>query len=179
MLDRSLFARLSALTLCVVLVAAAGNAETPHTDPLEDVVAFCRMHGTLDYPERTFFGASYQDGFLPKPVQDTWATDWRCLDGEVLVCMNSADGDWCSKKDPSHKPSSDIQEFCAENSGSDYVTKAAEVYSASTWRCIGRKPVVLETWTLDKRGFMQKMWLRLVIRNGVAVEPHPDDFGMR
>jgi hypothetical protein len=32
---------------------------------------------------------------------------------------------------------------------------------------------------LDKRGFMQKIRLRLVIKNGVAVAPpHPDDFGV-
>jgi hypothetical protein len=137
------------------------------------------MHGTLDYPERTFFGASYKYGMLPKPVQDTWATKWRCMDGEVLVCMNSASGDWCSKKDPSRKPSADIKDFCAANPGSDYVTAALEIYSASSWRCNGRKPVVLETWALDERGFMRKMWLRLVIRNGEAVEPNPNDFGMR
>jgi hypothetical protein len=116
---------------------------------------------------------------LLKLVGDTGATDWRCMDGEVFVCVNSASGDWCSKKDPSRKPSANIEEFCADNPGSDYVTDVIETYLVSHWRCNGRKPVIDETWALDKRGFMQKMWPRLMIRNGVAAEPHSDDFGER
>ena len=179
MLDRCLLAGLSALTLCVVVPAAEAKAATPQAAPQHNVVAFCRAHGTLDYPERTFFGPNYKYGMLPKPLEDTDATKWRCMDGEVFVCQDSASGDWCSKKDPSREPSADIKEFCADNPGSDAVTDALDIYSASHWRCNGRKPVIDETWTLDKRGFMQKMWPRLVIRNGVIVKPQPDDFGMR
>jgi hypothetical protein len=178
-LARGQLAVLSALTLCVIVVATNARSETPHSGMGQDVAGFCRGQGTMDYPEKTFFGTNYRDGMLPKPVQDTSATNWRCMDGEVFVCMNSASGDWCSRKDPSRKPSADIADFCADSPGSDYVTGALESYSASIWRCNGRKPGIVETWALDNRGFMRKMWLRMVIRNGVVVTPHPDDFGMR
>jgi hypothetical protein len=178
-LDRGLLAGLSALTLCVVVAAVEAKAEAPHAAPAHDVVAFCQMHGTLDDPERTFFGPNYKYGMLPKPVEDTDATKWRCMDGKILVCQDSASGDWCSKKDPSREPSADIKEFCVDNPGSDAASDALEMYSASQWRCRGRKPVINGTWALDKRGFMQKMWPRLVIRNGVVVRPRPDDFKMR
>ena len=177
MLHRGLLAGLSALTVCAVVAEA--KAATPHAAPRHDAVAFCRAHGTLDYPERTFFGPNYKYGMLPQPLEDTYATKWRCMDGEVFVCQDSASGDWCSKKDPSREPSAGIKAFCADNPGSDAVTDALDIYSASHWRCNGREPVIGETWALDKRGFMQKMWPRLVIRNGVVVEPQPDDFGMR
>jgi hypothetical protein len=177
MLDRGLLAGLFALTFCVAI--AKGKAETPPAAAPHDVVAFCQMHATLDDPEKMFFSPNYKDGMLPKPVEDTEATKWRCMDGEVFVCMDSASGDWCSKKDPSRTPSAAFKDFCADNPGSDYITGALESYSASQWRCNGREPVIDQTWALDKRGFMQKMWLRLVIKNGVAVVPHPDDFGTR
>lgn len=178
-LGRFLSAGFSVLTLCAAMAAAEANAKTTQAKPSHDVVAFCRMHGTSDYPEKIFFGPSYKNGMLPKLVEDTGATKWRCMEGGVFVCMDSASGDWCSKKDPSRQPDSDIKSFCAANPGSNFVTDAVEVYSASQWRCNGSRPVIKMTWALDERGFMQKMWPRLVVRNGVAVAPHPDDFGMR
>lgn len=165
-----------ALTFCVFMVAAGANAQTP---PTHDVAAFCRMHPTVDHPEKTFFGAHYKANLLPKPVEDTGATNWRCMDGDVFVCMDSASGDWCSKKDPSRKPDSDIDAFCADHPGLDFVSTYAEAYSASTWKCNGARPVIDQTWDLDKQAYMRKMWLRLVIEHGVAVAPHADDFGTR
>lgn len=151
----------------------------PHAAPPYDLAGFCRMHRTPDYPQRTFFGPNYKYGMLPKPLQDTDVTDWRCMDGDVFVCQNSASGDWCSKQDPSREPSADIKEFCSDNPDSDGVADALEMCSASHWRCHGREPVIDETWALDQRGFMRKMWPGLVLRNGVVVAPHDGDFGMR
>jgi hypothetical protein len=176
---RAVWAALCALAVCAVAVAAEAKAGTPPPGASHDVVAFCRSHGTLDDPTKAFFGPGYKYGMLPKPLNDTMASDWRCMDGEVFVCQNSASGDWCSKKDPSREPGAGIKEFCADNPGSAWVVTAAEIYSASTWRCDGGKPVISETWALDKRGYMKKMWPRLVIQNGVVVAPKDDDFDMR
>jgi hypothetical protein len=179
MSDRAVWAALCALAACAVVVAPEAKAGTPHAPASQDVVAFCRKHGTLDDPTQAFFGPGYKHGMLPKPLEDTMASDWRCMDGEVYVCENSASGDWCSKKDPSREPGADIKEFCADNPGSDAVTDSLVMYSASHWKCDGEKAIIKETWALDKRGYMKKMWLRLVIKNGVIVEPKDDDFGMR
>jgi hypothetical protein len=179
MSDRAVRAALCVLAVCAVAVAAEAKAGTPAAPGAQDVVAFCRKHGTLDDPAQAFFGPGYRYGMLPKPLEGTMASDWRCMDGKVYVCENSASGDWCSKKDPSRKPAADIKEFCEDNPGSDAVTDALVMYSASHWKCDGRKAVIAETWALDKRGYMRKMWLRLVIENGVVVAPKDDDFGMR
>ena len=179
MSDRSLRAAFCALAMCAVAAAVQAQAATPPAPPSHDVVAFCRSHPILDDPTKAFFGPGYKYGMLPKPLEDTMASDWRCMDGAVFVCENSADNDWCSKKDPSRQPDAGIKAFCAENPGSDGVDRADADYSASQWRCNGRKPVITRTWALDKRGYMQKMWLRLVIKNGVVVAPKDDDFGMR
>jgi hypothetical protein len=175
MLNPGPLAGLAALTGCL----AAANAQTPPSAVPQDVAGFCRMHPTMDHPAKAFFGASYTDEVIPDLVAATEATDWRCMGGGVFVCMNSADGDWCSKKNPSRTPSAGIEEFCADNPGSPYVVEALQSYSASAWRCDGRKAVIDQTWALDERGYMRKMWLPLVIRNGIAVSPHPDDFGTR
>jgi hypothetical protein len=160
---------------CVALAFGLwlAGAATSSARAADDIVAFCRQHGTLDYPDRVYFGARYQPGMVPPQVKATDATNWRCRDGKVLVCMNSADGDSCSKKDPSLTPNQYIRDDCTEN---DNISRAASAYSASTWRCESKRPVVDRTYRLDGRGFMSLMWLPYVVRNGKPIKPHAADF---
>lgn len=132
------------------------------------IVTFCQQHGTLDYPAKIYFGARYQPGMIPPQVEAVEASSWRCLDGRVLLCQNSADGDSCSKKDSSRVPNIDIRESCEENGS---VSSAVAAYSASTWRCENKRPVIVRTWRLDKRGFMAEMWRPYRLRNGKPVTP--------
>jgi hypothetical protein len=174
-LGRVLFAGMAPLALWSAMAISA-LADTLPGGSSQDIVAFCREHQTLDDPGMTFFGSKYAPGMLPKQVEDVEASNWRCMDGAVLMCSDSADGDSCSKKDPSRKPSRTIRETCAEYPGMNSVTRAATAYSSSTWRCDGGKPVIIETYALDRRGFMKVMWMHYVVSNGVVVEPHDLDF---
>jgi hypothetical protein len=141
--------------MTVLPAKADGTPEAPS----QDIVTFCRMHRDLDYPDKTFFGAHYKQGMLPKQVQDVEADKWRCMDGKFLMCSDSADGDSCSTKDPNRLPGQTIKDTCAERPGSDFVERAVTAYSSSTWRCKGRESAIIQTYILEKRGFMMVMWV--------------------
>jgi hypothetical protein len=160
------------LALAADIAAAAGagasRAEAPRDARSGDVVAFCRTHPDLDDPGATFFGASYAPGTVPRQIEDQEASKWRCMGGKVLMCSDSADGDSCSKKDASRKPGRILQAFCAENPSSAFIPRYAQAYSSSTWRCDRRKPAIVATASLDRRGFMRAMWIPYIVRHGVA-----------
>jgi hypothetical protein len=158
---------------CALLGLWLAGAEPRHAGAADDIVGFCQQHPTLDYPNRTWFGARYEPGAVPGQVQATGASNWRCMNGKVLLCSDSADGDSCSKKNPSLTPGPFIREDCAE-SGS--ISRAVSAYSASTWRCVKKHPVIQQTYRLDSRGFMSTMWLPYVVENGKVVKPKEDDF---
>ncbi len=160
-----------------VLVGVNAASAQPPDGQATDIVAYCRMHPDVDDPNTMVFGAGHSQGKLPKQVQATDATNWRCMDGKVLLCLNSADGGACSKKDPSRTPTALIREVCADSPGSAFVETATSGYSSSTWRCDGPRPVIIHTVPLDKRGYMRGPWVRYVVRNGVVIAPHDDDFG--
>lgn len=138
-----------------------------------DIVSFCRAHPTLDYPNTVYSGKAHA---VPEQVTATGATNWRCMDGQVLMCLNSADGGACSPKDPGTKPNPVIRQICLAQPGLDFIPTYASGYSASTWRCNAHVPAIIHSVPLDKRGFMQGAWTHYVIKDGVVQEPH-DDFG--
>jgi len=154
-----------------VLVPCAAGVEAPRNARTGDVVEFCRIHKDLDDPGASFFGASYAPGRAPRQIEAQDASNWRCMSGRVLLCSDSADGDSCSKKDASRQPSRILRQFCAENAASDFVPRYAQAYSSSTWRCDRRKPVIVQTSALDRRGFMRVMWIPYVVRHGTPVRP--------
>jgi hypothetical protein len=49
--DRSLLTVMPVLMLYALTATKDARAQMPDADPSHDVVAFCRMHGTLDHPE--------------------------------------------------------------------------------------------------------------------------------
>ena len=124
-----------AAALCFSLVMSIA----PPARAAGDIVAFCKSHGTLDYPDKTYFAGQYKPGMVPRQVAAVEATNWRCANGRVLLCQNSADGDSCAKKDPSRIPSDDIRESCVVN---DMVARAVSAYSASTWDCKNKRAVI-------------------------------------
>lgn len=56
---------------------AGSEAKADGAHPGQDIVAFCRMHGDLDYPAKTFFGARYVPNMLPKQVDDLFPRTQR------------------------------------------------------------------------------------------------------
>jgi hypothetical protein len=176
-LNRCLRALPALVALCSATVGLTARADAEPRAQSRDIVAFCRTHRDLDHPDEIFFEAQYKPGMLPKQVQDVEADKWRCMDGKVFMCSDSADGDSCSKKDPNPLPSQTIKEICAERPGSDFVERAATAYSSSTWRCNGQEPAIIQTYSLDKRGFMNEMWVLYIARTGPVTKPHePLDF---
>jgi hypothetical protein len=155
------------------MISTASEAAVPS----RDIIGFCRQHRDLDQPGRTYFGSAYRRGMLPEQVEATGATDWRCMGGKVFLCLNSADGGACTKKDPSRTPRAIIREVCREEPGTEYVPTYAASYSSSTWRCEGTAPKILKTFPLDRRGFLQATWVEYVVRDGAVVSPTEDDFG--
>lgn len=135
----------------------------------KDIVGFCARRGTVDYPDKAFFGSAYRQGRVPDQVGKVdGASKWRCMDGKVLLCQDSADGDWCSRKDPSKVPTAALHAECAANPGAEFLSFATAHFSSSDWRCVGRRPVITRTYPLDRRGFFKASWVAYVVdRNGV------------
>ncbi len=92
-------------------------------------------------------------------------------DGRIWVCGDSADGDWCSKKDASRTPSSILREVCHDDPESTSLSFAEEHYSAFDWRCKGGTPVIIQSYPLDRRGFFKASWTPLVVKHGAVVGP--------
>lgn len=145
------FATVTSLTI------PAGNA-APAPNSL---AAFCKANPNLDFPNRAFFGPKRKRGALPEEVAAVGATAWRCMDGEVYVCVGGAAGSACWKMDPSREPSREIRETCEDNPGQNFVAIAVIGNSSSTWRCQGRTAEIIKTVPLDKRGFMKETWAPL------------------
>jgi len=149
--------------------AAPARADPATSARPGGVIAFCEAHPTLDFPGRQFGDKSGetppQIAKLGDPLQ------WRCMDGRVWVCEDSADGDWCSRKDASRKPSALLRQACRENPNKASFNFAEAHYSAFDWRCKGARPVIIQTYPLDGRGFFKASWTPLVVRRGVITGP--------
>jgi len=134
----------------------------------QSIAAFCVAHPDLDFPGRTFYGATHKQG-VPREVAAVQATNWRCMNGEVYVCAGGASGSACEKMDPSRKPSKEIRETCEDNPGQNFVATAIIGNSSSTWRCQGRTAEIIKTVPLDARGFMTGTWAPLFDARGQVV----------
>ena len=133
--------------------AKAGAA--PHTG----VRAFCAANPNNDNPAKAFYGPRlYRPGLVPADVAGSGANAWRCMGGRVLVCNIGADGYACQKLNPDPAASKPVRDYCAANPGADFVPMVVIGDSASTWRCAGRLPRVLQTQALDRRNFIGKSW---------------------
>jgi hypothetical protein len=101
------------------------------------------------------------------------------MDGKVLVCSDSADGDWCSKKDASRQPSSLLRQSCREERNKESFNFADAHYSAFDWRCKAGVPVIAQSYALDKRDFFKASWIAVIVRHGVIIGPKDFPAGPR
>ena len=163
--------------LMAAAVGVWGVATPARTDPAArprqgDVVAFCKAHPSLDFPDRLFFGDGYTPGQTPPQIAKLDdPLKWRCMNGQVLVCEDSADGDWCSRKDASRTPSALLRQASRDDPDKASFDFAEEHYSAFDWRCKGGRPVIIQSYPLDRRGFFKAPWIPLIVRRGVVVGP--------
>lgn len=154
------------------LTVTIARAEPVATVRNNDVVAFCQAHPSVDFPDRLFFGRGYTPGAVPQQLSKLdGPLRWRCMDGQVWVCLDSTDGDWCSRKDTSRRPSPILRQACREDPQRASLSFAEEHYSAFDWRCKGGTPVIIQSYPMDRHGFFKASWTKLVVRRGVVIGP--------
>ncbi len=161
-------------------VMSTAKAEPTPSTRQGDVVSFCRAHGTVDFPGPLFFGPRYTPGAIPDQLSKVdGLSKWRCIQGQVWACSDSADGDWCSKKDASRLPSASLRQACREDTKPVSLSFADEHYSEFDWRCSGDTPVIIKSYPLDQRSFFKSSWVRLVVRGGIVIGPEKFPDGLR
>jgi hypothetical protein len=170
------FAGLMTAVICICSMIAPARAEpakiAASVQRQGDVVAFCKAHQNVDFPNRLFFGGGYRLGAIPRQISGLEdALQWRCMDGRVLVCSDSADGDWCSKKDASRIPSALLRQACREEPNKTSFSFAEGHYSAFDWRCKEGVPVIFQRYVLDRRDFFKTSWTPLIVRRGIVIGP--------
>ncbi len=152
--------------------APSGDQSTPAAE--SDPFAYCASVGTDDMP-----AGETVDGELPDVIvqgmiaQDLVSADapeaiqqaaqWRCMDGNVWVCVVGANLPCGEKADLSDTPTDAMSEFCQANANADAipaaVTGRATVYS---WQCDGETPTVIEQlFTADAQGYLAEFWTEL------------------
>lgn len=162
---------MAALASSGLRAAPIGGGQVP-PPPALDIIGFCESRGTVDDPGEAFSPSDYRTGRLPEQIAAVeGASTWRCMSGKVLVCQDSASGDWCSTKDPSLVVSKELKDLCAAEPAIDLIATAMTSYSSSQWRCVEGKPVAFGTLPLDARGFFKVAWVEYVI--GADGRPAP------
>ena len=146
--------------------SALNAAPPPH---FRSIVGFCKAHTTVDHPPDQGFG-SPDEGGIPPELLAIDANRWRCLDGQVLVCSDTADGDQCARKLDDRHPRI-VAEVCRDaRTSADVPFYAGHPYRYD-WACRDGRTVITKAYPLDRRGFFQNAWAPLVVRNGVVVSP--------
>jgi len=162
--------------LAAVVILSNSVPSSPHAAPtglsqpkFQNIGSFCKGHGTVDYPPDKGFGDPENQNLPPLLLQID-ATKWRCLDGRVLVCADSADGDQCARKADVRNPRI-VAEICRDGHEGEEVPFYVGHPYRYDWICRGGKAVILRAYPLDRRGFFLKAWAPLFVKNGVVVSP--------
>ena len=154
--------------LPVVSIVSALSTSPVHattSSALQSVLTFCKANRTVDYPPDKGFGLPEDNGVPPEFV-DMNVGKWRCMDGQVFICSDTADGDQCSRKSDNRHPRV-VAEACQVNRDSSSVPSFAGHPYQYDWACRGGKPVLIKTYPLDRRGFFLEAWAPLIVKNGV------------
>jgi hypothetical protein len=133
--------------------------------PAQDPIKYCASVGTDDKvtPIPRELVPQALRLFYSEPVDSEQAqrsTVYRCVDGGVSLCNYGANL-ICAKADIS-RTSQGAQSYCQENPGSEVVPMAATGHATIySWECIGDKPRIKSSVTVDNRGFIADQWKRL------------------
>jgi hypothetical protein len=155
----------SAVGLAAVLSLAATFSAFCQEAPGQDPTKFCASVVSDDQvrPIPPELVPQSRRLFYLRPVdpgQVQRSTVYRCMDGAAWLCSYGANL-VCAKADIS-RTSTGAQRYCRENPGSEVVpmvaTGHATIYS---WECIGNKPRIKSSVTVDSRGFIANQWKRL------------------
>jgi len=88
---------------------------------------------------------------------------WRCMDGNVYVCMTGANLPCTEKANASKIPDAAMADYCRENPDDAfipaYITGRATIYD---WSCEKGKPLATrQLFKPDKQGFISEIWFEL------------------
>ncbi len=115
--------------------------------------AFCATHKNNPGPG--------EESFAPPEVQAAGATNWRCMDGKVMICYGGASGSACARTERVDvRRRRAFGEFCSHNPGSDYIPSALTSGLSSSWRCNGLRPTLISKVPVDRLGYMKASWRR-------------------
>ena len=64
-----------------------------------------------------------------------------------------------------------VVQTCRDMGNVDEVPFFAEHPYSRSWRCRSGRPVLIRIFRLDRRGFFQQAWARLVVRQGRIIAP--------
>ena len=98
-----------------------------------------------------------------KPQAVRLAAQWRCMRGNVWVCVTGANIPCDAKADLSRAPSPEVAAFCQTNPGQTvipaYVTGRSTVYA---WECADNIPgIKRQVLTPDEAGYLSEFWYEL------------------
>jgi hypothetical protein len=128
--------------LCTVVTAFAAESKGGAASP--DPIAYCKSVGTRD---------------TVRPMRGSQGTFWRCMDGQVFVCVVGANIPCQAKADISRR-NAGAQAFCREHPDAEivpaYATGHRTIYE---WRCMSGTPLRGKAvQRLDRRGFQADFW---------------------
>lgn len=158
---------------CSGIVQAQPTKVTTYDDPF----AYCAAVGTIDSPDARYTGPKMPDsivqGMIAKGIVSVDAPPdfqenavWRCMNGHVWACHFGANLPCQEKADTSQTPTSEMDDFCKANPGTDVipaaVTGRATVYE---WKCNSTKPeVARQAFQVDSQGYLANFWYELLPR---------------
>jgi len=146
------------------------------TETFSDPFSYCDAVGTIDTPDARYAGIQIPDEIIngfkkaaglevsTEPI-DMFkkATIWRCMDNKVYACNFGANLPCNSKANTDKTPTQAMEEYCAANSGSDFipasVTGHTTIYS---WRCAKSTPELLDQIEkVDAAGYWAQIWYKI------------------
>ncbi len=142
------------------------GSEDAYTDPF----AYCRMKRDVGGGEGGVADDKYV-GTQPPPtvaeaVQQKWGggtgdgATWRCMEGRVYACNMGASGRACRTAATSDDQWRAIKEDCRATPKLEFIANATN-YSAADWRCIEGRPVVVQSFPVDQRGYLVGNWVEV------------------
>jgi hypothetical protein len=92
------------------------------------------------------------------PDRPSWASEWRCASGRLLICFPSADGVPCSIRRRAKTPTPAMVEECA--SGAEGLSVASGAYGfVWRWTCRDGRPVIVgKAGEFDASGYAHGEW---------------------
>lgn len=156
-------------TLTLLLAGCSQQAKATFTDPF----AYCAAVPNVDSPDARYTGEALPDALMSGYLQASGAapnaaadenfrkmTIWRCMQSKVYVCNFGANLPCDSKANVDKTPTSAMNDFCAQNPGSDsipmVVTGHTTIYN---WHCASDKAEALDAFTqVDEAGYIANIW---------------------